>query len=124
MSNTLKITADQKLCEIQKQFNELFPYLKFEFLKISNKIFNSNSTQVISNLDLQLGQFKTDTAKSTIDLHENMQVIALEQAFVDTFRIQAKVLRRFGKSWLGTTLTHDWTLKYQNSKGQEISKYQ
>ncbi len=116
----LTIKAD-KLSHIQKEFNELFPFLKLEFFQRAHKAYEGSAKALMIKDDLILN--RTQNNKETIAVNENMLVSELENLFLERFGISAQVFRKSGNMWLETTMTDDWTLKRQNDEGMELSIY-
>jgi hypothetical protein len=116
------IIRTNKISNIQKEFNDYFPYLKLEFFKRLHKVHAGSPSQSIIKEDMLLKPVRD--SKSEIFLNEHMPVTALEQLFLDQFGIFAQVFRKPGNMWLETSRTDDWTLKRQNDEGMELSRFQ
>lgn len=117
----LSIAPDRKISEIQKEFNDVFQFLKLEFF--NNKSFarkNFTSSQIIPNTR-KLSDGLLGIVKDTIKIDQDMKVSDLENLFRDKFRLAVQVFRKSGNLWLETTMTDDWTLLQQNNHGREIS---
>jgi len=115
------IIKANKLSKIQKEFNDLFPYLKLEFFRQLHKVHAASPKQTIIKEDILLSP--VHDGEDEIFLNEHMPVSALEQLFQDQFGISAQVFRKSGNIWLETTRTDDWTLKQQNDQGLELSRF-
>jgi len=117
----LHIAPERLISEIQKEFNDLFPFLKIEFFN-NRSLTRSDFTarQIIPNTrklcDSQLG-----IQEGNIDIDEDMKVNELEKLFKNRFNLAAQVFRKSGNLWLETTMTDNWTLLQQNNHGREIS---
>ncbi len=109
-----------KLSQIQKDFNSIFPYLKLEFFRQKN-IFG-NSKYISANEDYSLKPTKAGDDEK-IEVNEDMKVAMLESLFLEKFGIAAQVLRKSGATWLGISMTDDWSLKRQNDTGRELSSF-
>jgi hypothetical protein len=106
--------------DIQREFNQLFPFLKLEFFK--NKHAYREASPKQSKLPHYL--LLRDLAKELpeqIGLSESMTVQQLEKLFEDQLGLHLQVFRKSGTLWLETTITDSWTLKQQNEHGMEIS---
>ena len=118
----LAIKNEKKIAEIQKEFNDLFPYLKLEFYS------KPHHSGVRSNLKFILSATKTISECRTIHemeeliIRPSMTVNELEQGLGIHFGIGVQVFRKSGKVWLETTFTDGWTLEMQNSQGEDLSK--
>lgn len=117
----LHIAPERFISEIQKEFNDLFPFLKIEFFN-NRSLTRSDFTarQIIPHsrklCDSQLGIKEGD-----IEIDEDMKVNELEKLFKNRFNLAAQVFRKSGNLWLETTMTDNWTLLQQNNHGREIS---
>jgi len=108
-----------KISVIQKEFNELFPFLKLEFFR--NPFDRNDKTARPEVMRNEVTLKPSDQANGEICVTDEMPVSTLEQLFLDVFGIRAQVFRKSGASWLETRVTNDWTLKRQNDEGRELS---
>jgi hypothetical protein len=117
----IQISPERYVGDIQREFNDEFPYLKLEFYQ--NKVFQQPDFGVAKMLSPHQKLEKAQTANLTgrIEILPEMKVSELEKKFKDQFSLVAQVFRRSGNSWLQTTMTDNWTLMHQNTHGQEIS---
>ena len=121
MTMQLNITPDRLISDIQKEFNEIFPFLKLEFF--NNKSFarnNFSASQIIPR-NRKLGEIQKGIKEDIIELEELMKVNDLENLFKDKFKLAVQVFRKSGNLWLETTMTDSWSLLQQNNHGKEIS---
>jgi hypothetical protein len=102
------IDKGKPIKEIQKEFNELYPFLKIELVE------KGNPTRIV--LDNKMpgnGNHINVDAKKT--------VAELEGDFLNYFNLPIQVFRRAGNLWIETSLTHDWSLEQQNKEGELFS---
>lgn len=116
------INDHRKIFAVQKEFSEMFPYLKIEFLAKPKKSGAAASSKVIKLAAKTIGDSRTEHTKGTLTISPSMTVAELESSFRDIFGITAVVLRKSGKIWLKATVTDKWTLEDQNKQGEELSK--
>ncbi len=117
----LTIDTQRQISDIQKEFNEIFPFLKLEFF--NNKSFSRNnftSSQIIPR-NRKLGDSQKGIENGFIEIEESMKVSELENLFRDKYRLAVQVFRKSGNLWLETTMTDNWSLFQQNKHGREIS---
>jgi hypothetical protein len=119
----LKLGQETTLSEIKKDFNELFPFLKIEFFRHKHSYKGANSKKELVTRNYTLQQLQKDDSDKEILINENMSVYSLEQLFQEKFGLSVQVFRQSGRSWLETTMTDDWSLKYQNEQGRELSAF-
>lgn len=121
MTMTINITGIRHLNEVQKDFNDYFPYLKIEFFKKSHGIEKASPAQRILPHNQTIGEARSKTEEGYFELWPEMTVAELEQSFWSKYGLSIQVFRKSGNLWLETTMTDKWTLSQQNKHGQEIS---
>ena len=115
----IEITDHRKIFTVQKEFSELFPFLKIEFFGKPHTSSGAPSTKLISHASKTLGDCRTIHEKGTINISPGMTVRELEQIFKDEYGLTIKVSRIFGNGWLDTTETDGWSLEKQSKEGQK-----
>ena len=118
---TIKILNSQQIQELQKEFNNLFPFLKIEFFHHFHKDSQGSSKKDIIPVDYTLNQARKSKLEGVIEITPSMTVSQLEKSFQDKFGLSVQVFRKSGKSWLETIVTDSWTLEHQNDQGKELS---
>lgn len=116
----IHIKDNLTVSDIQKEFEEKFPYLKLVFFKKPHKDHEGNAKKDLLNSNTKLTNILHKNGKITFD--ETIAVNELEQLFKDHFGLNVQVFRKSGKSWIETTVTDSWTLKKQNDQGKELSE--
>ena len=117
----LQIAPDRLIGEIQKEFNDAFPFLKIEFFKTKSFSRSDFMSHQIIPSKYKIGDGQQAIKSGDIEISEEMKVSELENIFKDQFKLSAQVFRKSGNLWLETTMTDDWTLQQQNNHGREIS---
>ncbi len=117
----LHIAPNRLIGEIQKEFNEVFPFLKLEFFKTRSFSRSDFMAHQIIPSQRKIGEGQLAITDGNIEIVEEMKVKDLEKIFKDQFSLAAQVFRKSGNLWLETTMTDDWTLQQQNDHGREIS---
>jgi len=105
----LCIEKGKPIKDIQKEFNEIYPFLKIELVGkgqpalkvVTGSTFASNCQH--------------------IDVSGGRTVAELENDFIHFFNLPIQVFRRAGTLWIETSLTHDWSLEQQNREGELFS---
>lgn len=121
MTMHLNISPTLLISDVQKEFNDIFPFLKLEFF--NNKSFTRkdfSASQIIPK-NRKLGEGQKGIKDDIIEIGEEMKVSVLENIFRDKFKLAVQVFRKSGNLWLETTMTDNWTLFQQNNHGREIS---
>ena len=117
----MQLTINDKvtISDIQKGFEEMFPFLRIQFFKTPHKAFEGSPKKEILPVTTKLKEVKHQNGVMVIS--ENITVSELEEFFKNIFNLNVQVFRKSGNSWLETTLTDSWTLKKQNQEGKELS---
>ncbi len=117
------IHDSNSLQEIQKTFNEHFPYLKLEFFNLDPaKEKNFSRENMITDTHKTLADVRHIHRNGYISINGHQKVSTLEQHFSENFGIDIQVFRKSGDTWLQTTATDEWTLARQNKKGEEMNQ--
>ena len=117
----LRITPNRLISDLQKDFNNAFPFLKIEFFQNRNQQLPAFTFQQILPQHKRIVDGQTAITDGDIEISAATKVKDLEKIFKDQFCLAAQVFRRSGNLWLETTMTDDWTLGQQNEHGREIS---
>lgn len=115
----LRIAPDRLISDLQKEFNNAFPFLKIEFFQ--KRILPAPTLGQMLPHDKRIVEGQSAITDGDIEISSDMKVKDLEKIFKDKFSLAAQVFRRSGNLWLETTMTDDWTLGQQNEHGREIS---
>src|SRR5215467_10082701 len=117
----LRIAPNRLISDLQKDFNNAFPFLKIEFFQNRNPQMPAFTFRQILPHNKRIVEGQAALSDGDIEISPEMKVKDLEKIFKDQFSLLAQVFRRSGNVWLETTMTDDWTLKQQNEHGREIS---
>jgi hypothetical protein len=116
----LRIAPNRLISDVQRDFNNAFPFLKIEFFRNRNLQPAFTFQQMLPH-NKQLAEGQTALTGGDIEITSTMTVKDLEKIFKDQFSLAVQVFRRSGNLWLETTITDGWTLGLQNQHGREIS---
>jgi hypothetical protein len=117
----LHIAPNRLISDIQKEFNEVFPFLKIEFFKTKSFSRAEFMAHQIIPSQKKISEGQLAITDGDINIPSEMKVKELEKIFRDQFSLAAQVFRKSGNLWLETTMTDDWTLQQQNDHGYEIT---
>lgn len=115
------INDHRKIFAIQKEFSELFPYLKLQFFGKPHKVGAPSSKKIMKHPGKTLGECRAVHNKGMLTITPQMTVADLEQNFNDVYGLSVQVFRKSGNAWLETSVTDNWTLELQNKQGEELS---
>ncbi len=116
------INDQRKIESVQKDFSNVFHYLKLEFFSKMHNPREATSKKFINLNHKTLGECRTRHDQAEIVITPEMTVSDLEQRFGNIYGLGVQVFRQSGRVWLETTVTDSWTLREQNSQGEELSK--
>ncbi|GAB1445086.1 MAG: hypothetical protein KF860_00485 [Cyclobacteriaceae bacterium] len=116
--SALKIDEHKSVRDFQKEFTQLFPFLKIEFYKSSvgeggNK---SQKTNILLAPNYVLGK-KT----ISINIDRTTTVAELKAIISEKTGVACLVYRKSGTIWIEISLTEDWTLDRQNHEAELIN---
>lgn len=117
----MEIKDNKKIIEIQREFNEKFPYLKLEFYKSAHEAGEGSPEDKKLDPYKTVAEVRTKHKSGDLSLHGNVKVETLEHRFEQDYGLHVQVYRKSGDIWLQTTATDSWTLSEQNDKGAKES---
>ena len=117
----LRIAPNRLISDLQKDFNNAFPFLKLEFFRDRNQQLPAFTFQQILPHGNRIAEGQAAITDGDIEVDPDMKVKDLEKIFKDQFSLAVQVFRCSGNLWLETTMTDNWTLRQQNEHGREIS---
>ncbi|NNC85587.1 MAG: hypothetical protein HKO56_04110 [Bacteroidia bacterium] len=115
----MQIQASQTLADIQKVFNDTYPYLKLEFFNKPHGVGDGSPKKDMMNTDLSIDECSSKEKSGNINIDSSVKASEIEQSFMDVFGLSVQVFRLSGDVWLETTTTDNWTLEEQNQSGKE-----
>lgn len=111
------ITDDKKLIDIQREFNQKFPFLKIEFYSGHHDPGEGSPQRERLDAQKTIGAVRTTREEGSMRVDGRMKVSTFEQAFDEKYGLNVQVFRKSGNLWMQTTSTDSWTLDEQNRKG-------
>ncbi len=111
------ISDHKKLKDIQKEFNEKFPFLKIEFYAHKHKWKEGSPVQETLDKEQTIGTVRTKHTEGDMSISGSQEVGTFEQNFYTQYGLSVQVFRKSGSLWLQTSTTDHWTLDKQNEKG-------
>ncbi len=116
----LIIDPKKKIFLLQEEFNQLFPYLKIDFISVANRT-GGMFQNLVKKYNNTLNECRTKQSNEPIIITPYMTVLDLDTQLRKTVGLGVLVYRKSGKVWLETTLTDYWTLEEQNLQGEALS---
>jgi len=114
------INDSKYISEIQEEFQKSFPYLKIEFFKHKQDTVNSVAKPRPISGRMTLGMIRNSHIEAVLNIAGSRSVEDVQSDFQDKFGLYAEILRKSGRMWIETTLTHHWSLLRQNFEGQQM----
>lgn len=118
----LKVSQTQRLLDIQKAFNRIFPFLSIQFYAAPHGYKERSSDADMISPMLHLIEVETITKEGIIEIDGAMTVGSFEQLFANKFGLNIQVFRKSGRQWLQTWVTDIWTLEEQNRRGKLMGR--
>lgn len=116
------INENKKIAEIQKEFNDTFPYLQIQFFSKPHKPGGSSPKSQMKEPGSLIKDCRMIHKSGIITITPKMSVNELEQNFLKIFGLSIQIFRKSGKAWLQTNVTDNWTLEEQNKEGESLSR--
>lgn len=114
----LYVNQSSTLGEIQKDFRDMYPYLKLEFYKRIQTGNRGTPSKDRLQANYLPGKINTGRVYAAIDISPQRSASELETDILNTLGVSAQVLRRSGTIWIQTTDTDKWSLRLQNEEGR------
>lgn len=119
LKKQIQINNETFLKDIQKSFNEYYPYLKIEFLEpkkypLEPRLKNDHYSMQVKDLSLLQNPIAIDVSNG-----RTIEDIIID--FKKNTGTNINVSRKSGNIWNVITLTGSWTLESQNNAGLFIS---
>lgn len=111
------IDDNKRLEDIQKEFSGLFPGLRLAFYKNKHENHKGSPKAEQYDADMPIANVRNVHNKGELAIAPSMTIAELETAFEDDYGLHVQVFRRSNTLWLQTSVTDDWTLEKQNTKG-------
>ncbi len=118
----MTLNDHRKIFDIQKEFSEMFPFLKLEFYSKSNKTGGAPSTNLMKHIGKRIAECRTIYTSGNITIQPNMTIGELEQNFRDIYGLSIEIFRKSANEWLATKETNEWTLDKQNAEAGNSNK--
>jgi hypothetical protein len=121
-NNIMELLINDKVAisELQKQFNQEFPYLKLEFFDTPPTFDGRPKSRTHPNHRL-LGACRKLHSEGVLVINADVTVEKLEKTFWQQFGLAVEVFRKSGNLWIETTLSDSWTLRRQNEEGKAMN---
>jgi hypothetical protein len=116
----ISLNKNQKINQIQQEFNSFFPYLKIEFFNSLHKIGDVTANKFMIENNKIIGEYIKNGDIENMAIDPKMTVSNFEENF-KKLGIGVQVYRKSGNLWLETGATDSWTLEVQNQEGESIT---
>lgn len=114
----LRIEGKVTIAEIQKAFNDEFPYLKLVFFTRPHRAYKgSNAKFLLEDRSCPLAKVSQLKREGILYIEPEMPVWQAERLFEEEFGLHIQVFRKSGSVWLETSVTDDLSLEQQNEMG-------
>lgn len=117
----LQINKETRIKDVQKQFTELYPFLKIESYKKPHAEKELSSADDRLSSEEIVGEVGNLTKPESVNINKTQTVSEFENEFYKKTGVAIQVSRRAGNIWLETSMTDDRTLEMQNRQGEMAS---
>lgn len=118
------ITDSKTIQEIQKEFNNKFPFLKIEFYKEAHNVKEGSPDSMKWDSENSIESIRKIHNSGDLSIKDDQKISELENNFSAQYGLSAQVFYKSGNLWLQTTATDEWTLKQQNDRAESFTKFQ
>jgi hypothetical protein len=119
----LFIHESSKIAELQKFFNDCFPFLKIEFFDLeANKELGFRKENLITDYTIAVSEIPHFRKKGHLNIDGHQKISTLEEHFQKSHNLFVQVFRRSGNAWLQTTTSDDLTLLELNKRAKEYEQ--
>lgn len=118
----IRITGDESVADVKKQFASLLPMLKLEFFHHEHE--EGQGSPLTDRIDdsKSLNEIRSRHNEGLVQFTKNMKISDLEKMFHDRFGLNVQVFRRSGNIWLEIITTDQRTLEEENEWAIEMSQ--
>jgi len=117
----IAIKDTRTVSDVKHEFNKQYPYLKIEFLNLSDLSKMKFNKPGIYSDERKLGSCRKIHNEGNVHIESNVTVAEMEQEFKNRFGLDVELFRKSGRLWIEANLTSAWTLERQNMEGKELS---
>jgi hypothetical protein len=118
----ITINDSRKIFAIQKEFSDIFPFLKLEFYSKPHQAGGEPFTKLMKHISKTIAECRTMHSAGILTIQPLMTARELEQGFRDIYGLTIQVFYKSGGLWLETTETTEWTLERQNKEAKELNR--
>lgn len=115
----ITINDHRKIFAVQKEFSEMFPFLKLEFYAKPAKQGGMASMKLMKHISKTIAECRTVHSPGNLTIQPQMTPGELEQNFRDVYGLSAHVFRKAGNVWVEADSNESLTLEKQNLVGKE-----
>lgn len=120
----LNIAGAVTIAEIQKVFNDEYPYLKLVFFTRPHRAYKgSNAKFMIQERTCPLSELTALKREGELHIEAEMPVWQVERLFEEEFGLHVQVFRKSGSVWLETSVSDSLSLEQQNDKGHAAEQH-
>jgi hypothetical protein len=117
----ITINDQRKIFAVQKEFSDMFPFLKLEFYSKPSKPGGSSSGKLMKHISKTIAECRTIHSSGFFTIQPQMTVGELTQRFMDIYGLSVLVFRKYAGQWLETSDAANFTLEKQNVEGGELT---
>jgi hypothetical protein len=96
----IEINDHRKIFEIQKEFSEMFPFLKVDFFGKPHTVKGASPKMTPVGPSKTIGECRSTHTKGILTITPHMTVNELENELRDNFGLSTTVFHKSGTNWL------------------------
>jgi hypothetical protein len=112
------ISEEAIIGNIQRDFQELYPFLRLEFYQQPHEIGQSCSAKEKLPAETPIEDIRMMHTFGWIDISRARTAAEIEHDFRHLMGLSVQVMRQSGDMWVQTTTTDFWTLQRLNDEGK------
>ena len=117
----LMIKPESRISELNKTFNNYFPYLKLEFFNSAHTGTESSPIEEMIKEDLKVQDLCEVHEISFLEFDPLTKISEIESGFRDTIGLNVQVFRKSGNVWLETCGSDNMSLQEASDLGKQKS---
>ncbi len=115
----IEITDHRKIFTIQKEFSELFPFLKIEFFEKPHTSSGTAGKKLVKHASKTLGNCRNIHRNGFLTITPGMTIRELQLTFADVYGLTIKISKKTNGVWIDASVNDGWALEKHNRGGSK-----
>jgi hypothetical protein len=118
----LNFNQNTTIGDLKKQFNQNFEAVRIEFYHHSHKDRSASAKEDQIKDQVALKDLIKTGKSIHLEFDRTIKISELEQIFEQDFGLHIQIFRKYGESWLQTTLSDHWSLQMAEIAAKELEE--